>query len=203
MNRLLHGMKPLPHYLNTTALIISVLAVVFFFVPASTFDAEQLLALNSLYIFEQPWRIFTTHLLHINEMHLLFNLLGLWLLVILFREKIPGRTLLNVVLISALFATLSSVYIGNDASFIGLSGVLHGIFAYGAIQMLHSERRFAFLLIVALVAKLVWDMLNAGENVAWLDHSTVAYWCHLGGALGGVIAVPALKKKPKEILNKK
>lgn len=182
-----------------TPLVMSIVAVIFFLTP----NFEQYFALQSRDIFSQPWQIFSTHFIHLNTMHLVMNLIGLWLLTILFRQHLSGRILVNVILFSALFATLTSVYIGHDYNFVGLSGVLHGIFAFGAIHYLKSQRKFAFILLFALVAKLAWDMWNADAATTWLDGASIAYWSHLGGALGGVIAVPSLKKRPKDILSRK
>ncbi len=153
-------------------------------------------------LWSQIWRMFGVHLVHLNVMHGLFNIIGLWLLTYAFRDLFSNRLMFNVMLFSALFATLLPVYIAHDYYFVGFSGVLHGLLAYAGLRTLALDKTKGLVLLAVLGLKLIYDVVTAGQSVDWLNGAHVAYWCHLGGTLGGVIAVPALRKTSREFLRR-
>jgi|GEM_PF-2811147 len=150
--------------------------------------------------FRQPWRLFTTHLVHLHHMHLSMNVIAFVLISIIFRRFVQGRLLINVMLISALFASLIPIMLAQDYQFAGLSGVLHGVVAFAGVTMFKQQHRLGIWVLAALVAKLVADLVLADTTPGWLG-AQVAYLSHLGGAIGGVLAVPGLRRKPAEIIS--
>ncbi|MGX5914243.1 rhombosortase [Aliidiomarina sp. Khilg15.8] len=144
-------------------------------------------------LFAEPWRILSTHFIHLNTAHMVSNALVFALIAYLFRTSIAGRVLLNVVVFSALFAALVPWLLGQQTSFIGLSGVLHGMLAYTAVRMLQSRNRWGIALALGLVIKILLD-LTLDRSSLWLGADIAAY-AHLGGIIGGLIAVPALRTR--------
>ncbi len=165
--------------------------------------AQEALVLIPGDLWSQIWRIFGAHLVHINLLHALYNMLVLWLLVFLFKDLFSNRLLFNVILLSGLFATLVPVYLANDYHFVGFSGVLHGILAYAALRTLATDKTKGLVLLAALALKLGYDFVTAGQSVGWLGGAHVAYLCHVGGALGGAIAVPTLAKTSRQLLQRR
>lgn len=153
-------------------------------------------------LWTQPWRIITTHLVHLNPTHLSVNIAAFVLLMVLFRDYLNGRLLINVMIIAAVFASLVPVWLAGNFHFAGLSGVLHGMLAYIGLQLLQVRRTWGIWILAALVAKLVVDLLTAGQEVSWLG-AEVAYLSHIGGALGGILAFPGLRRQPKDLLPKR
>jgi len=151
---------------------------------------------------EQPWTLVTTHLVHLNMQHLWVNVAALLIISIIFSSYYSTRIFLNVFIICAICASAFPLFLGTPISFVGLSGLLHGLYAYGAVHTLKTNRYFGALMLALLVFKLAWDLYNANQSVAWLDGATVAYWAHIGGAFGGVLAIPLLKRKALELLSK-
>src|SRR5690554_4420368 len=180
--------------------ITPVLVSIILLLVARNPAAQQALVLIDGEIWSQIWRIFGAHLVHIHLQHAVYNALGLGLLTAVFYKQFNNRLLFNVMLLSAFTATLVSVYLGGEPHFVGLSGVLHGVYAYAALQLLQTERTKGLVLLALLALKLVYDFITAGNELAWLDGAAVAHWCHLGGALGGALAVPALRKTSLELL---
>lgn len=162
-------------------------------------DFATYLALEAKPLNQQLWQIFTTHLVHLNTLHLFMNLAVFWILVVAFRQYVQGRLLMNVMLFSALFATLTSVILGGEYLFVGLSGVLHGVVVYVAFKMHEEHPWLARALLTLVVLKLISDVIRADSSPIWLE-AQVAYLTHIGGAIGGLIAVPSLKRKSKEAL---
>lgn len=187
------------NYPVITTTLVSVVIVLVLYSTA----AQEALVLIEGDLWSQIWRIFGTHLVHINPLHAFYNILVLWLLVFLFKGLFTNRLLFNAILLSALFATLAPAYLANDYHFVGFSGVLHGVWAYAALRTLATDKTKGLVLLAALVLKLGYDFITAGQSVGWLGGAYVAYLCHVGGALGGAIAVPTLAKTSRQLLQRR
>lgn len=165
-------------------------------------EAQQWLTLSEDNLLTQPWRIFTTHLVHLNDQHLWVNVAALMLIAILLRDYVRGRLLMNVMMISALGASLVPILLTQDYDFVGLSGVLHGIFVYVGVSTLRTQRPLGVAILTVMVIKLGVDMVLAVDESFWLG-AQVAYLCHVGGAIGGALAVTGLRRKPIDIVKQK
>lgn len=78
----------------------------------------------------EVWRLITAHLVHLNTPHLLFNLLGLWLLCELLWHELPllhGLGLLGSAAIG--IGALLWWFHPELVWYAGLSGALHGLWA--------------------------------------------------------------------------
>ena len=184
-------------FLSAPCLVIAVMLAIFF-VP----DIKPWLVLTENGVLSQPWRIFTTHLVHLNSTHLAVNCIALLAIAIIFRDHVKGRLLINVMLISALAATLVPVLLAQDYAFVGLSGVLHGIVVYGGLLIMRTQRPIGVAILLVVIVKLVIDLMLAGTENVWLG-AEVAYLCHVGGAIGGALAVPGLRRKPIDVIKAK
>jgi rhomboid family GlyGly-CTERM serine protease len=136
------------------------------------------------------WRLLAGHLVHLGWSHLLMNVLGLvlvWLLVGAAFSAIGWVVVLalSVAAIDAGFWWLSP----ELGWYVGLSGVLHGILAAGAVTTLFRdpERRLeAGVLIVLVAAKLLFEQLAGpvpGSNA--VAGGAVVVDAHLYGAIAG------------------
>ena len=78
----------------------------------------------------------------------------------------------------------------------GLSGVLHGLFAWGAIQDIKAKDKLGWALLIGVIAKVVWEQFSGGSaSSAELIGARVAVEAHLAGVLGGVLFAFALRMK--------
>jgi rhomboid family GlyGly-CTERM serine protease len=76
----------------------------------------------------------------------------------------------------------------NMTSYVGLSGVLHGIFAYYALQESLQGRKGSWLLVIGVLAKVGWEMtMGASQSTSELINARVAVESHLFGALTGLV----------------
>ena len=77
----------------------------------------------------QIWRVFTPMLLHANWLHLIFNMLWLYQLGgMIERDKGGWYTLKLVLIFSA--AANTAQYIVSGGNFLGMSGVVYGLFGF-------------------------------------------------------------------------
>jgi rhomboid family GlyGly-CTERM serine protease len=132
------------------------------------------------------WRLLTAHLVHYSWRHLLLNMAGLAVLWALFaREWSPGRWLL-IAVVAALAIDAGLWFRAPEVAwYLGLSGVLHGLWAAGALAQLQRRQGFATLPLLLLVSKLAYEQLRGGSLV--MGDMPVVTGAHLYGAAGGLI----------------
>jgi rhomboid family GlyGly-CTERM serine protease len=146
---------------------------------------------------EQPWRLLTGQLVHLNGAHALANVLALVLLGRMFAGRLAaGRQAV------ALTAGLAAVGIGlwlaypQVAWYRGLSGALHALFVAGfGWLLLRGEtprlRLLAALMLALVVAKLLAEsaFTTPVAKAAWLGATVVPPAHALGALAGSVVAL--------------
>jgi rhomboid family GlyGly-CTERM serine protease len=138
------------------------------------------------------WRALTAHLVHLGPRHLFLNGVGLVLVAALVGPYLRLAAWLLAFVVSAL--TISAgLWLGSPglAWYVGLSGVLHGLFIAGALAglALPAERRFALAVLVLVLGKLIWEQgWGALPGTAEAAGGRVVVDSHLYGGLGGLIA---------------
>ncbi|GGO70838.1 rhombosortase [Bowmanella pacifica] len=143
----------------------------------------------------QWWRLLTGHLLHTNFNHLLLNSAGVLLLWALHGYYYQYRPYLLFMLLSALACSLGLYLFSVQLIwYVGLSGVLHGLFAWGAMMDIRQGIQSGWLLLLGLWAKVIYEQwFGPSADVAALIDANVAIDAHLFGAISGtVLALPAL-----------
>jgi len=72
--------------------------------------------------------------------------------------------------------------------YVGLSGVLHGIFVFGAIMDIKSKDKTGYLLFIGVWLKIAHEQIyGASTDVSDLIEASVAVDAHLWGAIGGLL----------------
>lgn len=134
------------------------------------------------------WRLFTGHFFHTNSYHLLLNLMALTLLWALHGHFYSIKNYSLLFIISALFCSLGLYYFSPELQqYVGLSGVLHGIFVWGAIMDIKQGDKTGYLLFIAAWLKIAHEQIyGASADVANLIGANVAVDAHLWGAIGGL-----------------
>jgi rhomboid family GlyGly-CTERM serine protease len=151
-------------------------------------DGEGLLRYQRSEILNgEGWRLLSGHLVHLGWSHLSMNLLALALVWALLGDTLTLAGWLLLLLCCALFDGLGLLLLNPGVEwYVGLSGVLHGLFLAGSLAGLASGRRDALLLLIALVAKLAWEQLAGplpGSEAA--AGGPVVVDAHLYGAIAG------------------
>ncbi|AXQ29440.1 rhombosortase [Solimonas sp. K1W22B-7] len=106
----------------------------------------------------QWWRLLSGNFLHFGWYHLGLNLAGLWVLVLLCPEPLPARAWLLRLLLLGLGVTVGLYALAPQwRSYVGFSGVLHGLFLLGLLPQALRRDGIALAAIACLLAKLAWE----------------------------------------------
>jgi rhomboid family GlyGly-CTERM serine protease len=135
------------------------------------------------------WRTFTGHFLHTNGIHLLLNLAALILLWALHGHFYTLKNYSLLFITSALICSAGLFYFSPEIhQYVGLSGVLHGIFVFGALMDIRHKDKTGYLLFIGVWLKIAHEQFyGANEQVSTLIDANVAVDAHLWGAVGGLI----------------
>lgn len=139
------------------------------------------------------WRLLSCHLVHYDGAHLALNLGGLALLWGLYSGELAPRAGALLAFGSALAVGLG-LYLGSPAVgwYLGLSGLLHGLWAGAGVAVLGRSRLEGALTLAVLAARLAYE--QAGGTLAahlGVDMPVVPV-AHLYGAGGGLATALAL-----------
>lgn len=141
----------------------------------------------------QVWRLFSPTLLHVDILHLFFNMIWVLLLGTQIEARIGSIRLLLLMLISGVISNIAQ-YLMSGPNFVGFSGIICAMATYikarqlvapwEAYQM--SASTFAFIMFfigVLALLSVVTFMLEVFQNVALPIN--IANTAHLVGALIG------------------
>ncbi|MDD4864131.1 MAG: rhombosortase [Alishewanella agri] len=135
------------------------------------------------------WRLLSGHLLHSNLLHLLMNLLGLVVLMLL-HGKLAGRLAVGwQVLLLSLSIGLALLWLAPDIEiYVGLSGMLHGLLCYGAVADLRQGYRSGALILIGVAIKVGAEQWQGPDpELSAQIAAEVAIDAHLYGAVSGVL----------------
>ncbi|QIZ76325.1 rhombosortase [Ferrimonas lipolytica] len=137
----------------------------------------------------QYWRLVTGHLLHTNSYHLWMNLGGLWLIFGLHQPYYGDRTIWLVTLAMMLIiSTGIYVWVADTWRYVGLSGLLHGLFTWGALLDIKCQWRSGWLLLAGVIAKVSWEnVVGANASTTALIDSRIAVESHLLGVIAALV----------------
>ncbi|QSX35140.1 rhombosortase [Shewanella avicenniae] len=156
----------------------------------------QLLGLTDLLAYQRSeigngeyWRLLTGNLLHTNLWHLLMNLSGMWVVVFIHRMHYSASGFIGLML-SLLVVEGIGLYFAVPSlwGYVGLSGVLHGLFSFGSLCDIKCGLQSGYLLLLGVSVKVGWEQYaGANSEVTNLINAPVAIDAHLIGLLSGVI----------------
>ncbi len=136
----------------------------------------------------QPWQVLSYAFLHGSEMHLFFNMLGLWMFGSELERVWGGRRYVQILLASTLSAAavqlLFTLLIGSLSPTVGASGAIFGLLL--SFGMLFPDRIIVPLFPpIPMKAKYFVAIFGGLELLLGLGGSSgVAHFAHLGGMLG-------------------
>jgi len=141
------------------------------------------------------WRFWTGQLVHVSWPHLLLSFTGLAVLQQMFGEELRAASwTLAYVVISLvigvgwlLFDESGWLPFGGYDYVVGLSAMLHGLFAYAACLAMRRDQLLASGALLIIGAKVGWEnMYGPSELTAGIIDLPVAATTHLYGYAGGL-----------------
>lgn len=139
----------------------------------------------------EVWRLLTAHVIHLGPVHAAMNGVAVLLLVLLCQPRwtVPGwcwRSAALAVLISlGLLVALPGL-----SSYVGFSGVAHGLFLLGLWPLAVKGDWIARVCLVYLVGKLGWELIVGAAVIdsQWIGGSVIVE-AHSFGALAAAMGL--------------
>lgn len=171
-------------------ILVSLLCILLF-----SLGLDDALAYRRDNIFEwQWWRLISGNFLHTNIWHLAMNLAGLWVIVLLFEQHYSAKMLTILILTLGLLQGLALLmFFPNTLGYVGLSGLLHGLFVYGAVLDISKGLKTGYLLTLGVILKVLYEQtFGASHEITSLIGARVATEAHLIGVVSGFICLAYL-----------
>jgi rhomboid family GlyGly-CTERM serine protease len=136
------------------------------------------------------WRLVSGHLVHLGWGHLWPNLVALLIVGLLFEDVFRNADWWRSSAVSAAAIDLGLYVLDpNVLWYVGLSGVLHGFVAAGALALLVRRQMLGAVIALGLIGKLVFEQIAGpvpftAESVG----GPVVVAAHLYGSAGGFLS---------------
>jgi membrane associated rhomboid family serine protease len=167
---------------------------------------QSALTLVPALIFVRPWTIVTYMFLHAGFGHILFNMLSLFFFGPRLELEMGSRNFLILYFASGIAGALLSFVFSPYSAIVGASGAIYGVMlGFAFFWPKEPIYIWGVIPVQARILVLVMTGLSliggAGETgVVPGGGGGVAHFAHLGGFLGGFIALKLLGKRPANIV---
>ena len=145
---------------------------------------------------EQIWRFFSGHFAHLNNKHLLLNLIAWIIIFVLGFNHLSIKRCLALLFTLTLSISLCLYYFMPAIAFYGgLSGVLHGYFSYILIEWIKSKHKIAWLILLLLLIKVILENFSNSELLAteYLNIRVIPE-VHIIGVFAGIFTALLIPK---------
>lgn len=135
----------------------------------------------------EVWRLLTGNLVHLGWVHLARDVAGLFLVWALVAPSLDKRSRPWVMCVCGLAVGLGLLAFNPQIEwYVGISGVLFGLFCAGALCQLGERPIYAGTLLVGMAAVIAWTLYAGALPGETLElGGRVVPQAHLYGALGG------------------
>jgi len=134
------------------------------------------------------WRFWTGQLVHLSWQHLLLNVAGVIVLQQMFGKELNVVVLLWGYAVIGLVIGVCMLAFSRFGSIVGLSAMLHGLFAFAACLAMRRDGLLGWGVLLVIGAKVVWEQLQGGSNfMQELIGLPVAVDTHLYGFSAGLV----------------
>jgi len=174
---------------NNKLLLISILAMSLLLIIGQLLQSEIVFDRNAIQS-GQWWKAISGNFTHSNIPHLLLNLSGLCLLMLLFIDSLNTKTFILSTIFLSIIVGLGLFYFTPELNrYYGFSGILYGLYFVAAICAILDNDRFTGISVAVLIAgKILWDYITGGnQSSAELIGVPVANDAHLYGFIGAVL----------------
>lgn len=194
-------MPPIPKITKWLMIVLTAIFVVDTILQmAHVVYLPSFLALGTLAHGFLPWQVATYGFLHGNELHLLFNLLGLWIfgspLERLWGDKRYVQFLAASAVAGAALHLLMTTVMGNPSRMLGASGMVYGLLlAHG---MLFPNKPISLIFPPVEMTTKTYVIIF-GVLELWLglrSQDMIAHFAHLGGMLGAFLMIQYWRGRP-------
>jgi rhomboid family GlyGly-CTERM serine protease len=129
------------------------------------------------------WRLVSGHLVHLSWAHLWPNLAALAVIGALFQDTFRASDWMLAAIVSATAIDAGLYLLDPELQwYVGLSGVLHGFVAAGAVEWILRRQTIGWVLAIGLVGKLVYEQTIGAMPFSTGLGGDVIVAAHLYGA---------------------
>ena len=129
------------------------------------------------------------------------NMAALVMVVVFFSSYQTNRYWLIGLVFMALFCSAGLLLDNQLSRYVGLSGVLHGLFIVGGRWEFNRYRTSGAVLLVLIVGKLIWEQANGAlPGSESMTGGRVAVNAHLYGAIAGGVYLLITEKMYTKLL---
>ncbi|HIO95881.1 MAG TPA: rhomboid family intramembrane serine protease [Campylobacterales bacterium] len=178
-----------------------ILNISVFALPFIGLDEQSLFEFGALngflvVIYEELWRLLTSMFLHSGAMHIVMNMLSLYIVGRLVERLFSAVSYLGIYFISGIVGSLISVYFHPMGWGVGASGAIFGIFgALTGFVLVHRKRmQDEFIEFIRGFGMVLVLNLGIGLIFPSIDLSA-----HIGGLVAGAIGGALVAYNPKYI----
>lgn len=155
--------------------------------------------------------IFTSMFLHGGWMHLIGNMMFLWVFADNIEAVVGNRNFLIFYILGGLFASAAHIFfnMGSPVPAVGASGAISAVLGAYLVVFPHSRIRtlvfYFFVSIPAIVFLGLWGLQQVISGIGAIGVTAntggVAWWAHIGGFVFGLVAGIFIKRSydPHEI----
>ncbi|MBA4502080.1 rhomboid family intramembrane serine protease [Marinobacterium marinum] len=136
------------------------------------------------------WRLWTPMFMHFSVLHIVFNLLWVWIVGARIEPAQGSRALLGLVLFSSVVSNLAQ-YLVSGPMFGGMSGVVFALLGYAWIWDRQSGYPRVGLPPALMGMMVIWLVLGYTGVLEWVGFGAIANTAHLAGLLAGLCWLPA------------
>lgn len=145
-----------------------------------------------------PWSLVSSTFVHLEFIHLLFNVMWLWTLGNAFEDRF-GSLKWAAFFLSAAWVSSALQLLGSGDIGIGMSGVVYALFGFGWIARRRVPEFAAILNQQTLIIALVW--LVGCVVATQLGLANIGNWAHGAGLAFGAAVAGLLVEKWKPLLS--
>jgi membrane associated rhomboid family serine protease len=159
----------------------------------------------ALYVVPAPLTVLTSMFLHGGWMHLIGNMLYLWIFGNNVEDAMGHGRYLVFYLLCGIAAALAQTIAdpGSRLPMVGASGAIAGVL--GAYLLLHPRANVGVLLVILIYIRVIavpavivlglWFAMQLWDGAHTpTDKGGVAYMAHIGGFIAGMVLVPFFKR---------
>jgi len=169
-------------YWYLALIIIAISGLCFVFQDYDHFWDYQKSTINN----GEVWRLFSGHFSHTNGFHLLLNISALILLNAIHGQFYRIKTVVPLMVTNALIVSGGLYFTSDITHYVGLSGILHGLFIWGALKDIQNNEKTGVWLFLGIWLKVIYEQVSGPSNdVVQLIDANVAIDAHLWGAIAG------------------
>lgn len=136
----------------------------------------------------EVWRMLTAHFIHLDWIHLVLNLSGLWMIWWIVGSNLKEHQwVLLILMISVAVSTGLILWSPSVIWYVGLSGILYGMLITGLIMGMKNLYSMNLFMVLLVIIKITLEQTDINVSLLNISNSIVVTDAHLYGTVVGLL----------------